>query len=104
MQKEMKEMNRRTQDGLPYRDFESAGFTVPKPNHKLRLCMDERQLNENVTKQKFKLEGVQNATELIQPGDWGVLLDLEDCYLQIGLHPAQRKYFRFRDPNGNRWQ
>ena len=84
-------MKARRGQGLPFRDFEAAGFTVPKPNNKLRLCMDERLLNEHVDKQKFKLEGIQSATELIQPGDHAIILDLEDCYVQVGLAPAQRK-------------
>ena len=102
--KQMQIMKARRGQGLPFRDFEAAGFTVPKPNSKLRLCMDERLLNEHVDKQKFKLEGIQSATELIQPGDHAIILDLEDCYLQVGLAPAQRKYFRFHDPLHRRWQ
>ena len=41
---------------------------------------------------------------LIQPRDYGMLLDLKDCYLTMGLHPAHRRYCRFRCPNGRRWQ
>ena len=103
-QKQVRIMQKRVSKGLPFRDFEAAGFTVPKPGGKLRLCMDERGLNDNVTKQHFKLEGVQQACELVQPGDWAIILDLEDCYLQVGLSPPQRKYFRFRDPLSRRWQ
>jgi hypothetical protein len=102
--RQLKLMKRRRARGLPFRDFEAAGFTVPKPNQKLRLCMDERALNEHVEKQRFKLEGIQAATELIQPGDHAILLDLEDCYIQVGISPAHRKYFRFRDPRNRRWQ
>ena len=97
-------MKRRRSLGRPFRDFESSGFTVPKPNMKLRLCMDERALNEHVEKQRFKMEGIQAATEIIQPGDHAILMDLEDCYIQVGIAPAHRKYFRFRDPKQRRWQ
>ena len=35
---------------------------------------------------------------MILPGDFGMLLDLKDAYLTLGLHPSHRKYCRFRDP------
>jgi hypothetical protein len=34
--------------------------------------------------------------ETIQSGDYGMLVDLKDAYLTLGLHPSHRKYCRFR--------
>jgi hypothetical protein len=44
------------------------------------------------------MDTVQTVAELIQPNDYGMLCDLKDYYLTMGLHPSQRKYCRFRSP------
>jgi hypothetical protein len=51
------------------------------------------------------MDTLQTVAESIQPNDFGMLVDLTDCYLTLGLHPSQRKYCRFRHPaNGRRFQ
>jgi hypothetical protein len=95
--------NRRNR-GLPLRDFESGIFTVPKSDGGHRLCTDYRALNTFQVKSKFQLDGTKAIAQLIQPGDFGALVDMKDCYLEFGLHPSHRKHCRFRDSNRNRWQ
>ncbi len=34
------------------------------------------------------MDEVQLISELIQPGDFGMLVDLKDAYLTLGLHPS----------------
>ncbi len=41
----------------------------------------------------FKTGDVQLIPELIQPGDFGMLVDLKDAYLTLGLHPSHLKYW-----------
>ena len=96
--------NCRRQSGLPLRDFESGIFTVPKSDGGHRLCTDYRALNQFQVKSKFQLDGTKAIAQLIQPGDFGALVDIKDCYLEFGLHPAHRKYCRFRDAHKKRWQ
>jgi hypothetical protein len=92
-------------EGRPFRDFESAVFVVPKKDGRFRLCTDYRPLNEFQVKVPFRMDTVQTVAESIQPNDFGMLVDLTDCYLTLGLHPSQRKYCRFRHPaNGRRLQ
>ena len=83
---------------LPLRDFESGVFTVSKSDGGHRLCTDYRELNKFSEKQRFQMEGVQEIAEMIQQGDYGMLVDLKDAYLTLGLHPSHRKYCRFRCP------
>ena len=94
----------RRRRGLPYRDFESAIFTVPKGDGGMRLCTDYRALNKFQVKSKFQLDGTKAISQLIQPGDYGALVDMKDCYIEFGLHPAHRRHCRFRDPRLRRWQ
>lgn len=97
--------NQRRRQNLPFRDFESTVFTIPKKDGGHRLCTDFRPLNGFAERAHFQMEGVQEVAELIQRGDYGLLVDLKDCYLTLGLHPAQRKYCRFRCPvSGKRYQ
>ena len=95
---------RRGQD-LTFRDFESAVFTVPKKDGGHRLRMDFRPLRKFAKHTHFQMEGVREVAEFIQPGNFGLLVDLKDCCLTLGLHPSQRKYHRFRCPTtGIRYQ
>lgn len=103
LQQEILTAERRKQ-GLPYRDFESVIFTVPKSDGGFRLCQDYRQLNMFQKKSKFQLDGTKAIAQLIQPGDSGMLVDVKDCYIEFGLHPVHRRLCRFRDPRLRRWQ
>ena len=95
----------RRSEGKPFRDFESTVFVVPKKDGRFRLCTDYRALNEFQAKVPFKMDTLQSVADCIQPGDFGMLVDLTDCYLTMGLHPSQRKYCRFRHPaTGRRMQ
>jgi hypothetical protein len=95
----------RQSQGKPFSDFESTVFTVPKKDGRFRLCTDYRPLNEFQTKRPFKMETVQMVVETIQLRDFGMLVDLTDCYLTLGLPPSQQKYCRFRHPiTGQRLQ
>ena len=96
--------HKRIRRGLGPRDFESGVFCVPKSDGGFRLCTDYRAMNTFSKKSKFQMEGVQQVAELIQQNDYGMLIDLKDCYLTLGLHPAHRKYCRFRSPDGSRYQ
>jgi hypothetical protein len=50
------------------------------------------------------MDDVQLISEIIIPGDYGMLLDLKDAYLTLGLHLSHRKYCRFRDPQTGQLQ
>jgi hypothetical protein len=78
--------------GRPFRDFESTVFVVPKKDGRFRLCTDYRALKEFQRKVPFKMDTLQTVAESIQPNDFGMLVDLTDCYLTMGLHPSHRKY------------
>jgi hypothetical protein len=93
----------RQEAGRPFRDFESMVFVVTKKDGKFRLCTDYRPLNEFQRKVPFKMDTLQTVAESIQPNDFGMLVDLTDCYLTlVGLHPSQRKYCRFHHPANSR--
>jgi hypothetical protein len=94
----------RRQRGLPFRDFESEIFTVPKADGGLRLRARYRALKFFQVKSKFQLDGTEAIAQMIQRGDCGALVGIRDCYLEFGLHPAHRRLCRFRDARLRRWQ
>lgn len=100
----LRDMHNRRRSHLPLRDFESRIFTVPKSDGGLRLCTDSRDLNTFQRKAKFQLDGIKQISQLIQAGDFGCMMDIKDCFLNFGLHPSQRRFTRFRDPQLRRWQ
>jgi hypothetical protein len=83
--------------GLAFRDFESPVFTVPKKDGAFRLCTDYRKLNEFQRKTTFKIDDVQLISEIIIPGNYGMLLDLKDAYLvpNFGATPQSPQVLSF---------
>ena len=77
--------------GKPFRDFESTVFVVPKKDGRFRLCTDYRALNEFQAKTPFKMDTLQSVADCIQKDDFGMLVDLTDCYLTMGLHPSRHR-------------
>jgi hypothetical protein len=57
------------------------------------------ELSKFSQKQSFQMEGVQEAVELTQRRDYGMLIDLKGCYLTMGLHSSQRRRYRFTCPS-----
>jgi hypothetical protein len=78
------------------RGFYSRLFTIPKKTGDLRPVLNLRPLNEYLTAPKFKMETLSNVCRMLRPGDWMTSLDLSDAFLHVAIHPASRKYLRFR--------
>ena len=54
-------------------------------SNKMRLVWDLRLINEIVVQPKVKLEDLKMMVEILQPGDWAAVDDLESGYYQIKL-------------------
>lgn len=66
-------------------------LVVQKPNGKLRICVDLRELNKQLPPPpKFRMEGVGMLLDLLQPQSWMVSIDIRDGYLQVPVHPESR--------------
>lgn len=88
-----------------FRDVESATFVIPKRTGGWRYCTNYKTtLNPFQPTRHFKMEGLQQLREMVRHNDYAIIMDLRDFYLQLGIHPAYRRYCRFRDPEGRRWQ
>ncbi|KAJ1127187.1 hypothetical protein NDU88_005590 [Pleurodeles waltl] len=64
----------------------SSYFLVPKKDKGLRPILDLRDLNYFLKEDKFKMLFLAQVLSALDPGDWMVVLDLQDAYFHI-LHP-----------------
>ena len=75
--------------------FYSTFFLTPKKSGGLRPILNVRPLNQFLLKKHFRMETLNTVLKAIQPGDWGVVLDLKDAYHHIGIALEHRKFLRF---------
>lgn len=62
---------------------------------KLRLCWNGRPVNGSMPVQQFKLEHIQVALGLVQPGDMLFTIDMQAGYHQVPVKPWMRKLLCF---------
>ena len=75
--------------------FVSRLFLVPKKTGDLRPVINLRPLNKFIIHKHFKMENLQNVTQLVHKGDYMVTIDLKDAYFSIPIHQSHRKFLRF---------
>ena len=82
---------------LPVRgQFLSPFFVLTKPDGGSRFVLNSTALNKYLDPEHFKIEDVRTACALIQNGDFFAKIDLEKAYYALAIHPAFRKFLRFR--------
>ena len=62
---------------------------------KLRLCYNGRPVNPYLPVQKFKMEHIQVALALVQPGDLLFAADMQAGYHQVPLKPFMQRFLCF---------
>ena len=75
--------------------FYSRLFTVPKSTGGYRPVLDLSPLNEFTPHIPFRMETVSSVRQAIQPGDWGVSIDLKDAYFHVLIHQSRQHLLRF---------
>ena len=57
--------------------------------------IDLSRLNRYVDVSHFHMETAHSVLQSLRLGDWMVLVDLQDAYLQVPVHLASRRFLRF---------
>ena len=76
--------------------FISNIFLRPKPNGKFRMIVDLSLLNESVSKNHFKMDHLDVATDLMFPNAWFTSIDLTEAYYSLPIHEDDQKYLVFQ--------
>lgn len=75
--------------------FYSNLLLVPKKNGQMRPAINLRLLNEWVTTEHFKMEGIPTLKDILKSGDWFVKVDLKDAYFIVPVESSHQQYLRF---------
>lgn len=73
-------------------------MAVPKPNNKLRICMDARWLNAVTRKNAYPQQNANRILGLIQKATYTTTIDMTDAYFQVPLHPDSQEKTAFAVP------
>ena len=73
---------------------------VEKPNGNIRICLDMRQANQAILREKHPVSTVEETLQEISRVKVFTKLDLNMSFYQIKLHPDSRDISTFAAPNG----
>lgn len=76
--------------------FISNIFLRPKPNGKMRLILNLKQLNKFIDTSHFKIEDFRTTLKLMSRDCFMATLDIKNAYHFVKIHPDSRKYLRFQ--------
>ena len=80
---------------VPQESFYSTLFLVAKKGGQMRPVINLKRINEWITPQHFKMEGMSTLRELLKTNDWMAKIDLKDAYFTILMHPTHQPFLRF---------
>ena len=75
--------------------FISSLFVVAKKDRGNRPVVNLNPLDQYITYEHFKMEGIHMLRDLLKLGDWLVKIDLKDAYLTVPIWINPQKYLRF---------
>lgn len=74
--------------------------TVQKPNGKLRICIDPKDLNKAIRREHYPLKTIEDVTQQITEAKLFSKLDTTSGFWQIGLTEESSKLCTFNSPYG----
>lgn len=75
-------------------------FPKEKPSSsELRLLLNAKKMNESIRKRHFKVEGLREMLDLVQPGNWLAKLDVSSAFHLLPINENQKKYLQFQFEN-----
>ncbi|CAK9833038.1 Transposon Tf2-9 polyprotein [Anthophora retusa] len=81
-------------------DFASPVVLVRKKDGSSRLCVDYRQLNQKIIKDRYPLPLIDDQLDALQGAKFYSTLDLKNGFFHVAIKPEHRKYTSFIVPDG----
>ncbi|XP_068674632.1 uncharacterized protein [Montipora foliosa] len=78
----------------------SPVVVVPKPTGDIRLCLDMRQANIAVKRERYPIPTIDEVVQDVNQNKFFIKLDLNSAYQHIGLAPESRDITTFGTHNG----
>ena len=75
-------------------------MAVEKPNGDVRICIDMRQLNQAIIRERDPVPTVEETIQEMSGGKVFSKLDLNMAHYQVELHPDSREITTFTGPDG----
>jgi len=91
-------------DGIiqpPLSEFASPVVLAKKKDNFIRLCVDYRQLNKKIVKDRYPLPIIEDQLDLLQNAKFFSTLDLKNGFFHIKIDEQSRKYTAFIVPDGH---
>lgn len=82
-------------------DYASPVVLVDKKNGKTRLCVDYRQLNKKIVRDRFPLPLIEDQLDLLQNARYFSTLDLRNGFFHVPIDKNSQKYTAFIVPDGH---
>lgn len=82
-------------------DYASPIVLVKKKNGSTRICVDYRQLNKKVIKDRYPLPLIEDELDSLQDATIFSTLDLKNGFFHVPVEETSRKYTAFVVPNGH---
>ena len=76
--------------------FFNRVFLVPKKTGGFRLILDVSKLNSFLVVKSFTMDTVQVIRAAVEPGMWGVSIDLSDAYHHIPVAAGHQRFLAFQ--------
>lgn len=105
---EQKEVDKQTNEWLKdgiiqpsCSDYAAPILIVPKKDGTKRICVDFRQINKKIVKDRYPLANIEDTVDRLQSGKIFITLDLRNGFFHVPVKENSRKYTAFLTPNGH---
>ena len=81
-------------------DWVNSLVIVSKPNGKLRICIDPRDLNRAIKRQHFQLPSAEDVFAQMSGAKYFAKLDMSNAYWQVRVDEESSKLLTYNTPFG----
>ena len=82
-------------------DYASPVVLTGKKDGSTRLCIDYRQLNKKIVRDRYPLPLIEDQLDLLQTAKCFSTLDLKNGFFHVPVEKESRKYTAFIVPDGH---